>query len=1242
MADGRRRAQAIQPRHLHIHQHHVVAAVARTLHSHLAVVGHRHLGTLGAQQLQGHFLVDRVVFGQQHVQALQRQGGMGRQRCRIGQHRAGHGNALVGQRQLHPEPAALPQRAADTDAPSHQQCQPVADGQPQARAAEAPRGGRIGLLERAEQLRQLRLVDADAGVLHIEAQPARRQRAHLQLHLPTGGELHRVAQQVQQDLLQPHAVATHVLRGGGVDMQLQLHLVGGRTVGHHGHHALQAGLQGEVGRVELDLARLDLREIEDVVDHLQQMLAGIGDLAQVVQLAGTERLTPQQVRKAQHRIERRADLVAHVGQEGALGLAGGIGRRLGLGQRDLGAPALHDVPQVGAGQGQVLRSACCSGIDRAARVGRVPGGRQAHGHHRHAMALVQHRHGQHREGRVTQHHLRLHRLPAAQRLLASRLHGSQTRAVQARRWRTGAIAARPGERTQAPLGHHRRQAAHRAAHQGHQRIDAVPPQRRLVQPDGTLAQAEHGAQAQVFLGQAAVQAFQLGRALRHQLLQVLAVLRQLAVGTQAVADVDAGAHHHRAGVQVDAACHQQVRHQPAIAQAQRGLGARFLVDHHPGQRVQHRRVTVGREEVHQVAGPQRVGAVAGQLRKPAVPHQQPALRIEHEEQAGHRFHQLLAQALFLTARQLGGDGLDGVGDVAHQARVQRQLLGVEVAGAFGLQHQHAAVTSGRRDRKGRHAAAAGSRVVQHHRCVVLQGLARGPVPGQRRAVGRAGAGLDQQGVGASLGAADPGLPETAHVHRNAAHLGLQRRHVLQAHDGLVDTAEHRVGLVQPADVVGMQAALGHVLPHHRQQRPAGEIDPTQGDLHMLRAAVAPPVGVVEGQPFAGHRPAHVLAHVVGGLHGLQIDRPQPGEFIAAVAQAVAGGVVEGDEQLGLGVEQQDGVGGLAEHGVHQPRLVGQRLGTLLDQRDVAGNAQHPGRLALGVVHRRGDHLEQGAVVVRRHRQPALGGGRRAAAGHCGIVGSQRRQVVGRRRHGRQGGGRRIAAHCQPPVGRIGQQQRTLGVFQPDRVGHGLQGVGQAALAVAQALGAAVLAHGQCGQAGGEVGVDQLFVPGHAGLAAVHGKGAQRPPAGAQHRRRPAGRQAGLAGQRAEIGPARIGGDVLGHHTLATVAGGAAGPHAGPDGHAVDGLVVEVGQAGCRAMLQAGAAVVEQKHRAQAARKGRLMVQRQLAQQVGQRVAVHQAVQQTQAALVAQLRAVLAGDVGDHRHPAVHAVAHQIV
>jgi len=70
---------------------------------------------------------------------------------------------------------------------------------------------------------------------------------------------------------------------------------------------------------------LDLGEVEDVIDDGQQRIAGIADRGDVVVLLGVERSIEQQAAHANHRVHRRADLVAHRCQERALGLVGGLG-----------------------------------------------------------------------------------------------------------------------------------------------------------------------------------------------------------------------------------------------------------------------------------------------------------------------------------------------------------------------------------------------------------------------------------------------------------------------------------------------------------------------------------------------------------------------------------------------------------------------------------------------------------------------------------------------------------------------------------------------------------------------------------------------------------------------------------------------------------------------------------------------------------------------------------------------------
>ena len=78
---------------------------------------------------------------------------------------------------------------------------------------------------------------------------------------------------------------------------------------------------------EVHLAGLDLRQVEDVVDERQQVLARGVDLLEVggeVLLAQVFGLFLQHLAVADDGVQRRAQLVAHVGQELALGAVGGF------------------------------------------------------------------------------------------------------------------------------------------------------------------------------------------------------------------------------------------------------------------------------------------------------------------------------------------------------------------------------------------------------------------------------------------------------------------------------------------------------------------------------------------------------------------------------------------------------------------------------------------------------------------------------------------------------------------------------------------------------------------------------------------------------------------------------------------------------------------------------------------------------------------------------------------------------
>src|SRR5574337_33215 len=78
------------------------------------------------------------------------------------------------------------------------------------------------------------------------------------------------------------------------------------------------------------MARLNLREIEDVIDDLEQGLAGTFDQCEVVPLLRTQWRPKRKIRHPKNPIHRRPDLMRHIGQELGLETRGLEGVIMGL------------------------------------------------------------------------------------------------------------------------------------------------------------------------------------------------------------------------------------------------------------------------------------------------------------------------------------------------------------------------------------------------------------------------------------------------------------------------------------------------------------------------------------------------------------------------------------------------------------------------------------------------------------------------------------------------------------------------------------------------------------------------------------------------------------------------------------------------------------------------------------------------------------------------------------------------
>ena len=211
------------------------------------------------------------------------------------------------------------------------------DRQAQAGAAVPARHRAVGLRERLEDQRLLVARDADAGVADRERAgrtPSRSPAigsasATSTDDLAALGELDGVADQVQQHLAQALGVADDAVGHVRRDAPRQLEpLLCARTAEHlHGvaehlaERRTDAGSSSSLPASIFEKSRMSL---------MMRSSASADDLTmpRYCALLGIVRRLEQQLGHAEHAVHRGADLVAHVGQELALGAVGRLGRVL--------------------------------------------------------------------------------------------------------------------------------------------------------------------------------------------------------------------------------------------------------------------------------------------------------------------------------------------------------------------------------------------------------------------------------------------------------------------------------------------------------------------------------------------------------------------------------------------------------------------------------------------------------------------------------------------------------------------------------------------------------------------------------------------------------------------------------------------------------------------------------------------------------------------------------------------------
>ena len=145
----------------------------------------------------------------------------------------------------------------------------------------------------------------------------------------TLGELHRIAQQIAQYLLQAQRVTLEVVaqRLGVLETQLEALALGRQPLGIT--NLLTQLAQREIEAFQLDGAAIQLGGVENAVEQAEQRARSLLHGTQVAALGLFQRGIEQQLGEADDGVHRRADLVAHVGQEAATcgsGLLGAVTR----------------------------------------------------------------------------------------------------------------------------------------------------------------------------------------------------------------------------------------------------------------------------------------------------------------------------------------------------------------------------------------------------------------------------------------------------------------------------------------------------------------------------------------------------------------------------------------------------------------------------------------------------------------------------------------------------------------------------------------------------------------------------------------------------------------------------------------------------------------------------------------------------------------------------------------------------
>src|SRR5262249_39164522 len=184
---------------------------------------------------------------------------------------------------------------------------------------------RIGLGEILKQFGLLLGREPDPGIGDGKLDPVTPvgDLTHAQRDLAVLRELAGIAQEIEQNLLEPHRIRLEC-----ADVLLRFHdepvlVLFGKLSGGADDFADQARQIDRLG-IELELAGFDFREIQNLIDETEQVRAGRIHTTQRLQRllrAEARRVADHHFGQTDNSVERRAQLVAHAREEPGLVLA---------------------------------------------------------------------------------------------------------------------------------------------------------------------------------------------------------------------------------------------------------------------------------------------------------------------------------------------------------------------------------------------------------------------------------------------------------------------------------------------------------------------------------------------------------------------------------------------------------------------------------------------------------------------------------------------------------------------------------------------------------------------------------------------------------------------------------------------------------------------------------------------------------------------------------------------------------